>query len=436
MKRLISILALLFAIPCTQAMEPEYPLLEGQELEEALQKIAEEEYLEDTNHAAKKQRPEPKMLAPETIQHIAWLKSGACFAELPAEIKQKIAEYLVGAPPFWLGLGLMALERVTKNIRNLRNTCIQMQNLVDKMTEYFITELANRYTYNKLEAALALRTSAAGKWLQKNYLENKQKIIDSFAQAIKQENIKVMDFLLHFCPQLISTTTNIKLPYHPEKSYPQLTTAIVYKKIKAVRFLIAAGANVHNSTFDVSALQMAVGNASIDMVTLLLETPGKKRNKQINDALIHAVDIYGYCESDLERKNALFIIIEKLLEAGADVNAQYHNQTALMLAARWGDPCLLEKLLACKDINIDFQITIGDTALSKAIRYYKIDSVERLLQAGANPNLTDKFGRNALDIAKSLPNKPECLEVKEKIIEALKRYGAKKSQDLIKERES
>jgi uncharacterized protein len=112
--------------------------------------------------------------------------------------------------------------------------------------------------------------------------------------------------------------------------------------------------------------------------------------------------------------------VQALLNHGANVNAKetYKGQTALMWAAAEGHPAVIKALIAKgADINLvssDRDTTLpklpagspvapvsrgGLTALLFAARQGEIESVQALLDAGANINQQDVDGNNALQLA-------------------------------------
>ena len=99
-------------------------------------------------------------------------------------------------------------------------------------------------------------------------------------------------------------------------------------------------------------------------------------------------------------------VVRMLIEAGADVNSRVaksyagNNWTVLMYAASNNSQEVVEILIANK-AEIDAQSTNGFTALMAAAKYNNRPKViTSLLDAGANPNLTNVNMKTAFDFLK------------------------------------
>lgn len=75
------------------------------------------------------------------------------------------------------------------------------------------------------------------------------------------------------------------------------------------------------------------------------------------------------------------------------------GQTALMLAARNGDLCIMD-LLIRSGVQIDKQDAQGETALMKAAYHGHVMAVDLLLARGADAGLRSLAGHTALDMAR------------------------------------
>lgn len=92
-------------------------------------------------------------------------------------------------------------------------------------------------------------------------------------------------------------------------------------------------------------------------------------------------------------------VVQKLLDAGAEKNARDEsNWNALMMAAGRGDIESL-RILIRSGADINAKNKWGQTALMTAIRAGSIEKISALLEAGANPNDSDLDGLTPLHMA-------------------------------------
>ena len=83
------------------------------------------------------------------------------------------------------------------------------------------------------------------------------------------------------------------------------------------------------------------------------------------------------------------MVVEQLMDAGADPNSQDRNgQTAIHLCAANGDNRCLTKIIHAKPKNLDLEIKNYDglTALHLAVQRKHQSIVKSLIQYGANKN--------------------------------------------------
>ena len=105
---------------------------------------------------------------------------------------------------------------------------------------------------------------------------------------------------------------------------------------------------------------------------------------------------------------------QRLLDCGADVNAQfYENWTPLYLAA-WTGRLDFAQMLLEHGAAINALTDDGETPLYKASQQGHVDVVRLLLERGADPNISDSHGKTPSDVA----SRPE-------IVQLLYDYGAK-----------
>ena len=91
-----------------------------------------------------------------------------------------------------------------------------------------------------------------------------------------------------------------------------------------------------------------------------------------------------------------------LIDAGADVNSVdgLNGESVLMRAARSGKIESVELLFA-SNVDMSTKTKMDADALHIASEFSNAEIVQRLMDAGMDPNATDVRGRNALDYARN-----------------------------------
>jgi ankyrin repeat protein len=155
-------------------------------------------------------------------------------------------------------------------------------------------------------------------------------------------------------------------------------------------------------TFQESTISAAAG-LQHDVVRLLAARMADPEEAS-SRALWHMSGASGYSDEDVVAINRL------LLELGADPNTtQSEGETPLMRAASDRRPEVVAGLLA-GGANVNARCTCpqldhGDwTPLGLAITFSDLDTVERLIAAGADPNVRYREGDTPLILAARLPN--------------------------------
>ncbi len=168
-----------------------------------------------------------------------------------------------------------------------------------------------------------------------------------------------------------------------------LTHASVYGHTETVKALIEKGADVNAVVRGGTALIWAVRFGHLEMVQILLATPGINVNAADNEgytALIWAAD-KGHTET-----------VKALLEASADVNAANHDgDTALIKAMiisrqKEGYTDIVQMLLAA---SVKAKEALNNL-LIEAMTNGDDETVETLLKKGANANTADEHGLTVL----------------------------------------
>lgn len=138
-------------------------------------------------------------------------------------------------------------------------------------------------------------------------------------------------------------------------------------------------------------LYLLVLEGRLEMATLLIEKGGvplESRDSEGRTA-IHVASWQGCVE-----------ILDLLLKHGANPNAQDTEGRPPMHSVAWtGHADVGRRLLAAGGVNIDLACRQGATALSIAAQVGHANIVAMLLERGANPNHTDKYGRSPVKVA-------------------------------------
>jgi|GEM_PF-2774651 len=118
-------------------------------------------------------------------------------------------------------------------------------------------------------------------------------------------------------------------------------------------------------------------------------------------------------------------IVDLVLKAGVDPTpAGYQGESVLHLAARTAPVEIVERL-AEFGLPLDVRLYSGNTPLMDAVEYRRLDVIESLLAASADPTIRDSRGHTALDIARGYKNdyvevkaaSPEIIRVLEEAME-------------------
>jgi ankyrin repeat protein len=163
-----------------------------------------------------------------------------------------------------------------------------------------------------------------------------------------------------------------------------------------VELLLGAGADPNLRTHEGLTALMVVAHPDV-----------ADSMKKANLLLAARADIHA---QDNKKQTALLMaaterhtaLVKLLCELGANVNQKDSEMelSPLMRSAYAGDKETLEILLG-RGAQIDDVNARGETALMIAAQQDHATVVKLLLEAGANPGLTDKYGKSAVDLAKA-----------------------------------
>ncbi|WP_295163331.1 ankyrin repeat domain-containing protein [uncultured Brachyspira sp.] len=96
---------------------------------------------------------------------------------------------------------------------------------------------------------------------------------------------------------------------------------------------------------------------------------------------------------------SITMMLSIILIPFSNIYALSQDEEAFLDAAVFGDEDIIEKIID-KNININIQDDVGNTALILASMGGHIKSVELLIKANADKLIANKYGNNALFYAK------------------------------------
>lgn len=211
--------------------------------------------------------------------------------------------------------------------------------------------------------------------------------INPFTLAAKEGQIDMVDLFLE---------AGVDVNVEDTSRDTALGNAACYGQANMVRHLLAKGANPNiKDSFEMTALARAVKYNHLGIVQdLLARNANPNMANNLGDTALHIAARFGRVE-----------MVKDLLAHGADPNVVSHSGcTPLLLVAQIGNREIADALISA-GADIDFQNATNDgSALGIAACYGKTETVNYLLNRGADPNLTDKYGWTALMEAVKIKN--------------------------------
>jgi uncharacterized protein len=176
-----------------------------------------------------------------------------------------------------------------------------------------------------------------------------------------------------------------------------LILAVQSNRAEVAKALMDAGARIEAANAQgETALSAAAFTGNVELATLLL---AHKARPDTVDATGKSVIVYAAARGAAA-------IVERLLDAGVDVNARYRaDLTALMWAAGHPDNTAAEaglrtvKLLLSRGANVDLVDDRGRGALMIAAGLGYAEIARALIDAGADRTMRDKSGKSAAALA-------------------------------------
>ena len=174
-----------------------------------------------------------------------------------------------------------------------------------------------------------------------------------------------------------------------------------------IDLLIKSGAHVNTTNVKGNTpLLTALHKGYFDTAELLV----------IAGANVNAYDAEGETPLLLAVRGDDFRTSTLLLLKNADPNAENkHKETALILAASNENLYIMKEILKKKEVNVNAQDLLGNTALILAAISGDANMCRALLDAGANQNLADKSGSSAY-------NYVQLSEYKDTLVPLFKQY--------------
>ncbi len=188
-----------------------------------------------------------------------------------------------------------------------------------------------------------------------------------------------------------------------------LSAAVSARQETIVARLIAAGADIDQRLpggITVLMIAAALGFDSI-VQALLVRGADASSCDEVGSSALHAAAQFAWAGNELEPAKR---IIERLLDAGAPINAQnLEGSSALLMLlgarADAGTPApnrslrQLVAVLLARGADLDAQDRRGVSVLHAAAMHGMVDLTEVLLKAGADTRRADLLGRTAYDVA-------------------------------------
>ncbi|KAL9610377.1 MAG: hypothetical protein Q9167_004917 [Letrouitia subvulpina] len=292
--------------------------------------------------------------------------------------------------------GLVEIKKLVKEIRvpsraslnlggdrNSKQSGVEACNLITKHVRS-TTEKGLQSAYSQLsplyQAAFTGNVEVIPQLLESG-IEIEAEEADSFSAlhyACMQADLNFMGRLLGNCaPDFEAFYDSSK--YHLPADL--LSSDVSKRRTRIVEMLLAHNANVNASNNDITPLYIATVTAQESVVTILLSKGAKATGIPV---------ITAYWGLTPETVNLL-------LDQGASVSAtdSRWDKPALTWTAEVGTVEMLRVLLN-HGADVDHQDRQGSSALHYAAANARSETVAMLLDAGANPNLTDMYGSSPL----------------------------------------
>ena len=153
---------------------------------------------------------------------------------------------------------------------------------------------------------------------------------------------------------------------------------------------------------EVTPLHVSVYNGHFDVSSLLI---GHLRNPDIRGRWLQT-PLHRMLTLNKVRRGDLEMV-RRLLDCGADVNAQDNDNWTPLYSAAWNGRLDLVQILLEHGATVNAPTRYGETSLYKASENGYVDVVRLLLERGADPNISDSRGNTPSDVA----SRPEVIQL-------------------------
>jgi|WetSurMetagenome_2_1015567.scaffolds.fasta_scaffold89984_1 ankyrin repeat protein len=202
--------------------------------------------------------------------------------------------------------------------------------------------------------------------------------------------------------------------------------AVISHNEELINLLIIKGADVNAlDTLGMSPTFVAAGCGNINALSLLIS-----KGSNVNIKAANGMPLLTYAmwpATYYINEEGIQYVVNLLVNNGAIVDAtELDGETPLHMAALMGHFSVVH-LLVSKGADINAKDTSGFTPLFKAVTMRHEKTINALIEEGADVNAKDNSGFTVLDLAKNY----KVLDEKDlKILEMLKKYGAKSGKSL------
>lgn len=218
------------------------------------------------------------------------------------------------------------------------------------------------------------------------YGETRSALLQAWYAAIESNNTSKLTKLAKEMPDVNLLT--------PERNKSAIMAAAAAGDVKLTKLLISVGADPRIPNYNSgTSLMYACWGGNYAVAKTLLDN---QLSPEIDSQASNGWTAMMMCSV----KNR-GLIVRLLLSRQADPNiADIYGWTPLMRAAYEGKLESLTELLAVADTRVDLRNFNGQTALHLAAAGKQKSAYQQLLSHGSDPQLSDKLGYSASDIAR------------------------------------